>query len=234
MRSLEYVLDLLLPDTCVLCGQIQRPRQRHKLCLLCWTNLPYNHSACAHCALPLASPGICGACLTTPLTRGRCVTPLGHEGDARRLVHEMKYAHNARAATTLAHAICAAVEATYDKQGRPACVMPVPLSYWRECWRGYNQATWLAAHLSHELCIPQIGHLVHRRHGPAQQTLPRRLRRRLSNNTFTLKGALPCKHIAIVDDVLTTGSTVSALIELLESAGAEQIDVWCATRAMID
>ena len=103
--------------------------------------------------------------------------------------------------------------------------------------RGYNQAYWLAQPLGRQLDIPILNGSFKRRNGPAQRTQTRAARMRTPADTFTarryvhLKQQLAQRHIAIVDDVLTTGSTVRLLTNKLRQAGARRVDVWAATRA---
>lgn len=227
-------LDLLLPDTCVLCKQSQAQRHPHLLCHVCWASLPRNVHACPGCATPQPSPGKCAACLRAPLTADVCLAALKHEGDARLLIHQLKYAHNLRAGAPLAQALCEAVTVCYQTDCLPEVLVPVPLSFRRQVARGYNQAAWLAYRVGQHLQLSLLYGAIKRRHGPPQQSLTRGQRLRLSNTSFAMSAPLAQAHVAIVDDVLTTGATVLALSNLLRAAGAERVDIWCASRATLD
>lgn len=227
-------LDLVLPDTCVLCKQGQAGRTPHLLCHFCWAGLPRNVPACPTCAVPQLSPGGCGACLHQPLTPHVCIAALQHEGDARVLVHQLKYTQNLRASTPLAQAICQAVQIRYTADRLPEQLVPVPLAWRRQVMRGYNQAAWLAYRVGQQLDLPLLYGPIKRRYGPAQHTLKRKARLTLGSAQFSLVQPLTAQHVAIVDDVLTTGATVKALSDLLQAAGAQRVDVWCATRATLD
>jgi len=113
-------------------------------------------------------------------------------------------------------------------------LVPVPLSFRRQVARGYNQAAWLAYRVGQHLQLPLLYGPIKRRHGPPQQSLTRGQRLRLSNTSFAMSAPLAQAHVAIVDDVLTTGATVLALSNLLRAAGAERVDIWCASRATLD
>jgi ComF family protein len=234
MAWLSKSLDLIFADTCALCRQVQSQQQPHLLCHLCWASLPRITVACRHCAVPLPMPGLCGRCVQDPLVPGFCIVALEHVGDTRVLIHQLKYANGLRAGRTLAHALLAAVTHNYHGTQMPQCLIPVPLSWRNQTRRGYNQASVLAYTLAKHIGLPLLSGVIKRRHGPAQHTLSQQQRLRGQNNTFTLNKPLPYKHVAIVDDVLTTGGTVTALSRLLSDAGTQKIDVWCASRALIN
>ena len=181
--------------------------------------------------MPLPAPGLCGRCQHNPLSSGLCHAPLRYEGDARTLVHQLKYAHGLRAGIVLAEALVQQVRYQYQDDALPECLIPVPLSYPRQVQRGFNQAAWLAQRIGGSLGLQRHTIALRRRHGPPQQTLSRRARLGLRADTFNIRGALDYSHVAIIDDVLTTGATVSALSRALQNAGIAEVDIWVATRA---
>jgi len=233
MKFLNACFDALFPDTCILCGQTQAERNAHLLCHFCWAALPRNVNCCRQCATPLASPGICGGCQLHPLTQGVCVVPLLHQAEGRYLVHQLKFQNGFRAGRTLASAMLQGVRLRYAPHQLPECLVPVPLSYRRQVRRGYNQAAWLTHCLRRQLKLPVFYGPIRRRHGPSQQTLAKHARVALAQNTFSLRRPLPFRHVAIVDDVLTTGTTSRVLSAMLYKSGATQVDIWCATRARL-
>jgi len=233
MRFIQSFLDIIVPDTCILCGQSQAVRNDHLLCHFCWAALPRNPSCCSKCARPLANPGVCGNCQTAPPTNGLCVIPLLHEAEGRLLVHQLKFSNGFRAGRTLASAMVQSIGQVYADQSLPECMVPMPLSYRRQVMRGYNQAAWLVHNIRRTLKLPFFYGPLKRRHGPMQQTLSKRARLALPRNTFAMQQPLPFRHVAIVDDVLTTGTSTRVLSELLHKQGAERVDIWCATRAIL-
>ena len=234
MSWIHTVLDLLLPDTCVLCRAPQNHRKPHLMCSYCWGALPRLVHGCPGCALPLPSPGLCGRCQRKPLLSGVCIAGLRHEGDARSLVHQLKYAHDLRAGITLAQVLSGAVTQSYADRALPQCLIPVPLSYPRQVHRGFNQAAWLANCAARSLALPVNTSAVRRRHGRAQQTLSRRARLSLAADTFSLGRKVDYQHVAIVDDVFTTGTTTAVLADMLRHSGIATVDIWVAARAIPD
>jgi len=227
------LLDIVLPDTCVICRETVRTQQAHRLCDPCWMALPHNHCACPRCGLPLPSPGICGTCLRQPAQTHLHLCALVHRDSARWLVHQLKYAHNLRAAAPLAMAMATLVRLRYATQPLPQQLVVVPLSYRRGVQRGHNQATALARYLSRSLRIPLLHGATSRTHRIPQHRLRRGARLALAPQHFRVRRRVAGQHLALVDDVCTTGATTGALATALRRAGANRVDIWCATRATL-
>jgi ComF family protein len=112
-------------------------------------------------------------------------------------------------------------------------VLPVPLHSARLRERGYNQALEIARVLARRLKLPLATDAVRRTRATATQTtLPRTQRARNVRNAFAVRtDELNGKHVAIVDDVMTSGHTIDALAKVLRRAGAKEISVWIIARA---
>ena len=221
------LIDRFFPDLCVLCEMPLARRTDHLTCEHCWSAMPEVSAVCPVCQRLTAVPHIC----PRSAGNGLVLAPYAHEDSCRYLVHQLKYHHNLRAGTALAALMARTVPWAYQHDSLPEVLCPVPLSYRAEVRRGYNQAEWLARELRRRLQIPLAHRLVTRRHGPRQVTRSRRERLSLPARTFNVRRAPPCRHVAIVDDVYTTGATTRALSQALRRAGAERVDIWCATRA---
>jgi ComF family protein len=116
---------------------------------------------------------------------------------------------------------------------RPDFLLPVPLAQKRQRQRGYNQAAMLADWLGKHLQLPVQDQLAQRtRETPTQQGLDAKARKRNLRGAFVLadEGKIRDKHVALVDDVLTTGSTADVISRLLIKAGARRVDVYCLAR----
>lgn len=242
---IQTALDSCLPGYCLLCAagfDPTQPSPADHLCSYCRLALPLNLHACYHCALPLygettypqpAQLLVCGSCISKPLAP-RTFAPLIHEGTGAYLLHQLKFNAGEAEGRTLAAIMLAQIR-PYIADSPPDLLLPVPLDYWSLVKRGFNQSSLLAAALGSALHIPVVEHLVTRRRGPAQRTLSRAQRQQLAGHRFLWRGAgkplLQNQHVAIIDDVLTTGATARQLIHLLKQHGASTIEVWCATRA---
>lgn len=235
--QVHKLLDLVLPDRCVLCDLDVRRREVHLCCPPCWQALPWLAPGCRHCALPLTGadgldPGldICGRCQVSPLVRGWCVAALRHDAEAQYLLARFKFNRGYREGQTLASALLSRVQQRYAAQPLPEWIVPVPLSWWGHARRTHNQAMGLGLFLARHLRLP-CKPVLSRRHTRPQHRLDRDQRRTLEPHIFRVRGNVPA-HVALVDDVLTTGSTVAAIAQVLMSAGARRVDVWCANRAL--
>jgi ComF family protein len=114
----------------------------------------------------------------------------------------------------------------------PELLIPVPLGERRYRMRGYNQAHEIARAISRVLAMPVRMDLVQRvRETSEQAGLKRKERRRNARGAFAVSKELRARRVAIVDDVVTTGSTVNEIARVLRRAGAEHVEVWAIARA---
>lgn len=114
----------------------------------------------------------------------------------------------------------------------PELIIPIPLHPQRLQQRGYNQAIEIARPISKALNIPLLIKGCERQRDTAPQfDLPANQRQKNLRGAFHISHPIQAKHIAIVDDVMTTGSTVSAFSQRLIQAGAEQVEIWTCARA---
>ena len=117
----------------------------------------------------------------------------------------------------------------------PEVIIPVPLYHFRQWQRGYNQADLLTRQLSRWLNIPNANQVVKRvKHTHTQRGLTAKGRRHNLKNAFALtveKKDFPYRRVALVDDVITTGSTLNEISKLLRKLGVEEIQVWGLARA---
>jgi ComF family protein len=148
-----------------------------------------------------------------------------------RLIVGLKYRRRLDIARALADLLA---EKLRTVRRRPDVILPVPLHAARLRERGYNQAHEIARLLAQRLSVPLVADAARRIKATATQTtLPRAQRARNVRNAFAIKKfhRLRDKHVAIVDDVMTTGHTVDALAKTLRRAGAKEISVWVVARA---
>ncbi len=114
----------------------------------------------------------------------------------------------------------------------PDVFLPVPLHWRRQALRGFNQAEELARPLSRLLDVPLAGNAVRIRHTYSQSGLDAAGRRRNLRGAFRVRGHVDAKHVVIVDDVVTTGSTCAQLGKVLLRAGAERVSVLAVARVV--
>jgi ComF family protein len=118
------------------------------------------------------------------------------------------------------------------RETRPEVVVPVPLASARYRERGFNQARELALPVCKTLDLTLRSDLVTRHRETREQAgLDRNERLKNTQRAFALSAPLTARHVAIIDDVVTTGSTVNEISKTLRAAGAEWIEVWAVARA---
>ncbi len=185
--------------------------------------------ACGQCAEPLSQAGLlCGRCLSRPPAFTTTVAGTRYDEHARPLVHALKY----RGLTAAAKPMAAAIETQLPRSGRPNALLPVPMHWRRMLTRGANHADSLALALSHRTGIPVDRRMLRKcRHTPPQSQLAAAQRERLSQHAFSIHSRRPYQHVALVDDVMTTGSTARVLAKMLRQHGVAQVDVWVFARA---
>jgi len=125
--------------------------------------------------------------------------------------------------------------ALFDTDQLPQLLVPVPLHRKRLHQRGFNQATLLSKVIAEQTEIPVANHLLTRtRHTKAQSRLHARKRTSNLSNAFRVADNFPSagfRHIAVIDDVVTTTATANAVTRALLAAGAERVDIWAVARA---
>jgi ComF family protein len=230
---LKRVQHLLMPPCCVLCGGAgERPAL--DLCAACIADLPCNRAACPHCAAPMPAgvpPGTtCGACLRRPPGFDAAFAPFRYAWPLDHLVRELKYqgrvAHGRVLGTLLARSLAA------QALPLPSLIVPVPLHSTRHRDRGFNQSWEVARHVAAQLGVALDECSCQRVRATEDQTvLSARDRRRNVRRAFALTRRLRSTHVAILDDVLTTGSTANELARVLKRGGVNRVSVWAVARA---
>ncbi|TKS55129.1 ComF family protein [Luteimonas yindakuii] len=221
---------LLYPARCPLCREAAD--EASGLCAACAGRLPWLGAACARCALPLmgaqAVGDSCGACLqrAPPLRFVQASFLYGHPLD--RLLPRFKFHRDLACGRLLARWMLPACAAA----PRPQMLVPLPLHAARLRERGYDQALELARPLARALDLPlRTDLLVRMRATAAQSSLDAEARRRNVRGAFRVQGraAVPT-HVALIDDVMTTGATLHAAARALHRAGVARVDAWVCAR----
>lgn len=220
---------LIAPGRCVLCG-LASQRQRD-VCSVCEADLPELPDACPRCALPTA-PGVsgpCGSCLLRPPRYRSLRAACSYADPADLLVQALKFRGLRAAARVMAEVMYERLPAA--SLPRDALLLPVPLHPWRQWQRGFNQSALIARELSHLGGWPLLTGAVRRQRSTRPQSgLDRQARRRNLAGAFqTRSGRMP-ERIIVIDDVVTTGTTLDALTQTLLRAGASEVHAWTFAR----
>jgi ComF family protein len=218
---------------CLLCDEPAEAQM--PICSACETDLPWIGEQCVTCALPLAAAGLtCGECLLEPPAFEQVVVPWLYGFPVDSLITRFKHNATWPFGHLLADVLGEYLQHRFDEGlPRPDALLPVPLARKRLRQRGFNQAAMLARWLSQSLDLPCEEQVLRRvKETDAQQDLDAKARKRNLRNAFNLMPDAQVKgrHLALVDDVLTTGATAQALARLLMDAGAARVDVYCLAR----
>lgn len=228
--------DLLYPRVCCSCGAEAGETFRY----FCWDCAsrcrPLSGAMCSRCGDPVEgridASFICAACRERPPGYDRARSAVRFDGVLREAVHAFKYRDATWLAADLGVWLAASVEAWYD----PAAydwVVPVPLHRQRRRERGYNQAGLLARGVGRRFGVPVGARLLRRERRTETQTRLTAAQRISNVRGAFAAGSSPRlrdRRLLLVDDVMTTGATVSECARCLRSAGARAIDVVTVAR----
>ena len=223
--------DLLYPASCGLC--LAPVAAGAGICSACRAELPRLAHACGFCASPLPAAGTCPACVRRPPAFDRLHVPWAYAWPLDQLILAWKHGGSVRAGRVLADLAREAAAALPEPA--PTLVVPVPLHPRRLRERGFNQAGQLARVVAATLAVPLESRGVQRvRATASQQALGRVERRRNLRGAFAVTAGARVfsgARVLLVDDVVTTGTTLSTLADVLRAAGAERVDGLALARA---
>jgi ComF family protein len=195
--------------------------------------MPWLGQGCLRCGWPLTGPrevDLCGRCQRHPPVFAATTAALRYRPPADYLIRRLKFAGELALAPLLAELL--AERLTRREAPLPECLLPVPLHRSRLRERGFNQATEIARRLGCRLGLPVNRSVCRRvRRTGAQSLLPVSARRKNVRDAFAVTGNPRLRHVALVDDVMTSGHTASELARMLARAGVATIEVWVVARA---
>jgi ComF family protein len=215
---------LLLPARCALCSGASASRL---LCDACLRAMPVERDACPRCGLATQAGGVCGRCLGAPPSYAAAVAAWRYAFPADHLLQALKYGGQLALAEPLGDALADAVLA---RGAMASAIVALPLSRQRQRARGFNHANEIAKRVARRLPVPLVRGLVRTRDAPPQAGLPLRERARNVRDAFAASRRFDGMHVAIVDDVMTTGATLGAATRALIAVGAARVDAWVVAR----
>ena len=241
------ILDVLYPPHCLICGV----DEREPYCINCRKEIsPLNPPFCEMCGLPSAEgKRVCRSCETAPPPYDSVIVLGRYEGGLKRAIHLLKYEGKSALAKPLgrllAETICSktesqanysnSVQSEEDSTHAFDCIVPVPLHPSRQRERGFNQSLLLAKPIAEKFGCEIIADDLRRvRKTRIQATLNQLQRTGNVRGAFETRSALCFNHrnVLLVDDVMTTASTLRECARVLKNAGAAS--VWVAVLARGD
>ncbi len=179
--------------------------------------------------MTINAPQLCGRCLKNPPSFEETHAPYLYADGLRYLITQLKFNQHYQNARLLGNLMAQHLATCAEL---PECIIPVPLYVKRYRERGFNQSIEIARHLTRQLAIPlALKHCIRNRDTDHQTGLAAKQRRKNLRLAFSIVKPMKYQHVAIVDDVMTTGATVEALAYALKQQGVSRVDVWVCARA---
>jgi len=223
-RLASHLLD---PALCLGCAHELEAGQF--FCIACFAELKLFDNPCTLCGLEnQTTDNHCAACLYKPPAWQKLVAPLIYQGLARDLLIELKFAQSLHLANSLVGSL---IHHFQTDKPAPEVLLPVPLHRKRLLSRGYNQAFEIARALSHLLDIPVDSRALCRtRDTDSQSGLSASQRQKNIRNAFVYQRTRPWSRVAVVDDIVTTGSTAGEITRTLHRGGVRCVEIWGLAR----
>ncbi|WP_153145583.1 ComF family protein [Dechloromonas sp. H13] len=225
-HALNRIAERILPGTCLLCAA---DSSGALLCAECETDLPIPPDAtCPQCGVETTLGERCGACLKDPPAFNRTIALFRYEFPVDRLIQALKYGHQLPLANWFGQGLSEKIVATEHD-----LLLPLPLHPSRLASRGFNQAVEIARTISRLRNIPiSVDHLTRIRATSPQAALPLKERPRNVRGAFECSADLGGRRVLLVDDVMTSGSTLRECARILKMHGAAEVTLAIAARAL--
>lgn len=224
---LKIIQDFVAPPVCLLC-QAEGYRSGIDLCELCLGELPRLAATCSTCAIPLPMAGKCGQCQHDPPAFDRATAVFHYQPPVDWLIQGLKFRAKLANGRLLGEQMGEFL--AENLTDIPDVIVPVPLHPQRLRERGYNQALELAKPLAKILQVPLWQDVERVISTEAQSLLPKDKRCKNIKGAFRVNKPIEGVRVAIVDDVMTSGSTVGELARMLRQQGAIYIEVFACAR----
>lgn len=256
-NMMELLKSLGFSSNCYLCGCATNTLENIKcpvgansainsplLCHYCHQRLPISRHCCFSCGLPMmsmsgenlvASPvnsaTTCGECLKNSPPYDRVISAFHYEPPVSDFITQLKYSAQFPLLPILSEYLIQKIQSSYDTSTLPRLIVATPLHPKKLVSRGFNQSRLIANKVGKVLNIKVLDKGVERiKQTEAQSGLDSVERKKNMQNAFLVQAGLP-EHVAVIDDVVTTGMTATELSKQLLKHGAKRVDIWCLARA---
>lgn len=227
----------LFTPTCLCCGL--NKSSSLGACLACWKTLPTPPKmACPCCGQPSVESNLCGHCQRNPPYFDALISAFRYDYPLRSIIQRYKYGKKLNLSHQLGQLFYSQIPDDLAIKWRAEAILVIPLSKQRLKERGFNQSLALAQILAQRWQLPLLNHIVLRtRHTERQAQLPAQEREQNVRNAFTFnpkkQSNFPYRCVIIVDDVATSGATLSAVAQLLKQNGVEKVYGLTLARAVL-
>lgn len=239
--------------SCWLCLESFSSISQQSLCPSCIVDMPINHTFCQCCALPLParelsikssednfnSPFLCGECISQTPGFQYTFASYRYAFPVKEMIRRIKYQKQRYWLKPLTWQLVRDVQkaSIYENGGMPDILIPIPMHAKKQKERTFNQAFLMAKYISRKLNIPINNSILLKTEITENQASLKKTAR-ISNlkKAFSIsnkpgqKQLIYGKHIALIDDVMTTKATAQVATNVLLNGGASRVDVWCLAR----
>lgn len=234
----------LTPNSdCYLCREkvtrsqnVGAPAKASIICHFCHERLPRLKPGCRVCAMPVGvavgvAVDLCGECLKQAPYFDQTVAAFHYEPPVDQMITGLKFNASRHFLPLFCDYLQDAIVHSYHPGQFPQALIAIPLHPAKLKSRGFNQAQLLAKRLGQSLAIPICNRGVTKiKNTAAQSSLDATDRHKNIRGAFRVT-EVDYRHVAIIDDVMTTGATANELARQLKQAGVERVDLWCVARA---
>ncbi|MES2203707.1 MAG: ComF family protein [Pseudomonadota bacterium] len=235
LSSWHFLEKLMLPYYCIMCLEISD--QRRDLCCQCQKDLPILVNTCAQCGITISTShhvSRCGPCITHPPHFDHALVGFDYRTPIDGWLRQFKFHKKglyARILTEIYAEKLVRIFVQHPEQ-KPQILIPMPLHWQRLTQRGFNQAYIIARYLSHRLKIPILkpSFVTRVKYTQAQSSLNVAARTHNVRGAFSVQMLVKINHVAIIDDIITTGNTMNELSKQLKLAGIQRVSIWAIAR----
>ncbi|MCD4656758.1 MAG: ComF family protein [Planctomycetes bacterium] len=233
-KYVSGLVSILYPKHCVICGQYLEHLEHSDfdLCRECWEALPtIGSSFCAKCGAylgPYTKPAKnCSRCKGELANIEKVVALFRYKDSAKDLIHKLKFDRQRHVAYSLANMLASHLT-TDELISKIDYIIPVPLHWKREMHRTFNQSEIICSTLAKKLKLKYRTNIIVRKKATREQSKLTRLERKKNlKDAFALSYAKKHKirnsTIMLIDDVMTTGTTLSECAQVLKKGGAKKV-----------
>jgi ComF family protein len=211
LKTFRALDAAIMPVRCVFCGTRTRDSEGF-VCVACHADLPWKDTSTTH---------------TGPLLE-RLIVPLGYEFPIDAAIKALKFRRKLFYAPAFAQLLRGVSQELPDDID---AVLPVPLHWRRKWWRGFNQALEIARPLAKHLGLPLIHVARRHRATPPQSGLSAAAREKNLRRAFTMRRRVNYRHVLVIDDVVTTGATLTHLASKLRENGIDHVSAMAVARS---
>lgn len=230
-KHIRKLLNWVLPSCCELCHLATRG---NCLCARCQNDFSKTKPSCEICQAGLALDGTCGECIKLQPSFDKVYTLGDYQGSLAKLITSLKFQGKLSCGRALSELWIKALPEFYPQKDFPSLIIPIPLHKKRLRERGFNQSLEIAKPIGKQFKIPVDKFSCLRIKATAPQlSLPQKERKKNLAHAFKIQKPINTKHVAIFDDVFTTGHTINTLAAELKQQGVQRIDVWCCARTQL-